>query len=54
MKEGTRIGDQPASDEKNCMKCYMEKDGICLQYDEPIDEDRRCGLFGFKAIDRKH
>ena len=54
MKQGTRIGDQHASEEKNCKRCFMEKDGICLQYDELIDEDRRCGLFGFKDVDRNH
>ena len=53
MKQGTRIGDQPASAEKNCRMCYLEKEWICLQYDEPIDKERRCGLFGFKEIDRK-
>ena len=53
MKQGTRIGDQPANEEKNCKKCYLEKEWICLQYDEPIDKERRCGLFGFKEIDRK-
>jgi cytochrome c-type biogenesis protein CcmH/NrfF len=43
--EDAMIEKQPATKEKNCLRCYQCENGHCDQNDLPISESFRCGLF---------